>query len=210
MGGYEPFGNDLSTTTCRCTGTTLTTAPSSPKPRPGPIMPDSSSPPALTSKPGRHTWKPAVSPAAQQPANPSPAPTTDEGYGSVLVYREPSGLRKNATPLSVGEGDGQDVQADDTVEVPEVCCPDTPSGSNGGRRDDPVMRPHLLAGSGQSGPDAGVRASSQQAEGQRGKRGQHRLDEGLPAGPVLGSGAVHAMQQLGGRDGGDPYLLIGP
>lgn len=114
-----------------------------------------------------------------------------------------------SAPLSPGEGHAHDVQAGDTVKVPEVGCPDTPSGSYGGRRDEPVMRPHILAGCGELGPDAGVRASSEQPERKRGKRGQHRLDEGLTAGPVLRSGAVHAMEQLRGRDRSDPYLLIG-
>jgi len=112
--------------------------------------------------------------------------------------------------LLAGEGDGQDVKAGDTVKVPEIGCSDAPSGSYGGRRDEPVVCPDVLAGSGESGPDAGVRTSGKQAEGQRGKRDQDRLDEGLTPGPVLRGGAVHAVQQLGGRDGGDPDLLVRP
>ena len=96
--------------------------------------------------------------------------------------------------LLAGEGDGQDVKAGDTVKVPEIGCSDAPSGSYGGRRDEPVVCPDVLAGSGESGPDAGVRTSGKQAEGQRGKRDQDRLDEGLTPGPVLRGGAVHAVQ----------------
>jgi hypothetical protein len=62
-------------------------------------------------------------------------------------------------PLSAGEGDGQGVEAGDTVKVPEVGCSDAPSGSYGRRRDEPVVRPDVLAGGGESGPDAGVRAA---------------------------------------------------
>jgi hypothetical protein len=72
------------------------------------------------------------------------------------------------------------------------------------------VRPDVLACSGEFSPDAGVRASGEETEGQRGKRGQDRLDEGLTAGPVLRSSAVHAMQQLGRRDRRDPDLLVRP
>ena len=70
------------------------------------------------------------------------------------------------------------------------------------------MRPDVLAGRGEVSPDAGVRASGEEAEWQRRERGQDCLDEGLTAGPVLRGGAVHAMQQLRGRDGGDPDFLV--
>jgi hypothetical protein len=93
-----------------------------------------------------------------------------------------------------GQGDGQDVEAGDTVKVPEIGCSDAPSGRYGGRRDEPVVRPDVLAGRGESGPDAGVRTSGEEVEGERGKRGQDRLDEGLTASPVLWGGAVYAMQ----------------
>jgi len=112
--------------------------------------------------------------------------------------------------LLAGEGDGQDVKAGDTVKVPEIGCSNAPSGSYGSRRDEPVMRPDVLSGRGEPGPDAGVRTSGEKAEGQRGKRVQDRLDEGLTAGPALGGSSVYAVQQLGGRDGGDPDLLVGP
>ena len=108
------------------------------------------------------------------------------------------------------EGDGQDVKAGDAVKVPEIGCSDAPSGGYGGGRDEPVVRPDVLSGRGEPGPDAGVRTSGEKAEGQRGKRGQDRLDEGLTAGPVLRGGAVRAVQQFGGRDGGDSDLLVGP
>jgi hypothetical protein len=55
------------------------------------------------------------------------------------------------------------------------------------------VRPDILAGSGEFSPDAGVHASGEETEGQRRKRGQDRLDEGLTAGPVLRTSAVHAM-----------------
>ncbi len=112
--------------------------------------------------------------------------------------------------LLAGEGDGQDVKAGDTVKVPEIGCRHAPSGSYGSRRDDPVVRPDVLSGCGEPGPDAGVRTSGEKAEGQRGKRVEDRLDEGLTAGSVLGGSSVHAVQQLGGCDGGDPDLLVRP
>ena len=102
-----------------------------------------------------------------------------EGAGGRLLMR----CRK-ASPLA-GEGDGHDVKADDTVKVPEIGCSDAPPGGYGGRRDEPVVCPDILAGCGEFGPDAGVRTSGEEAEGQRGKRGQDRLDEGLTAGAVL-------------------------
>jgi hypothetical protein len=114
------------------------------------------------------------------------------------------------TPPSASEGYSQYVEADDTVEVPEIGCADTPSGTYGGRRDDPVVCPDVLASRRQPGPDAGVRASGEKLEGQRRERGQDRLDEGLPAGPVLRGGAMHAVQQLGGSYGGDPDFFVRP
>jgi len=115
-----------------------------------------------------------------------------------------------SAPVLAGEGDGQDVKAGDTVEVPQIGCSDAPSGSYGGRSDDPVVCPDVLAGSDESGPDAGVRTSGEQAEGQRGESGQDSLDEGLTARPVLRGSAVYSVQQLGGGDGGDPDLLVRP
>jgi hypothetical protein len=112
--------------------------------------------------------------------------------------------------LLAGEGDGQDVKAGDTVKVPDIGCSNAPSGSYGSRSDEPVVRPDVLSGRGEPGPDAGVCTSGEKAEGQRGERVQDRLDEGLTAGLVLRGSAVHAVQQLGGRDGGDPDLLVGP
>jgi hypothetical protein len=46
-----------------------------------------------------------------------------------------------SAPVLAGEGDGQDVKAGDTVEVPQIGCSDAPSGSYGGRSDDPVVCP---------------------------------------------------------------------
>jgi len=113
-----------------------------------------------------------------------------------------------AVQLLAGEGDGQDVKAGDTVKVPEIGCPDAPSGRDGGSRDKPVVGADVLADGGEFGPDAGVRTSGQEAEGQRRERGEYSLDEGLTAGPVLRARAVHAMEQLGGCYGCDPDLLI--
>jgi hypothetical protein len=110
--------------------------------------------------------------------------------------------------LSAGEGNGEGVEADDTVKVPEIGCSDAPSGSNGSRRNEAVMRSDVLAGRGEVSPDAGVCASGEEAEWQQRERGQNCLDEGLTACSVLRSGAMHAMQQLRGRDGGDPDLLV--
>ena len=58
------------------------------------------------------------------------------------------------------------------------------------------------------GPEAGVRTRGQQAEKQRGKRGQRSLDEGLAAGSVLRRRAVDANQQLRRCDGGYADLLV--
>jgi hypothetical protein len=96
------------------------------------------------------------------------------------------------TPPSASEGDSQYVEADDTVEAPEIGRADTPSGANRGRGDDPVVCPDVLARRRQPGPDAGMRASGENLEGQRRERAQDRFDEGLPAGLVPGGGAVHA------------------
>jgi hypothetical protein len=57
-----------------------------------------------------------------------------------------------AVQLLVGERDGQDVKADDTVKVPEIGCPDAPSGRYRGRRDEAVVGADVLAGGG--GPGA--------------------------------------------------------
>jgi len=59
--------------------------------------------------------------------------------------------------LSAGEDDGQDVKAVDSVKVPEIGGCNAPSSGNGGRRDEPVVRPEILAGSREPGRDAGVR-----------------------------------------------------
>jgi hypothetical protein len=107
------------------------------------------------------------------------------------------------------EGDGQDVEAANMIKVPEVGCSDAPAGRYGSGRDDSVVRADVPAGSGEFSPEAGVRTSGQEAEGQRRKRGQDALDEGLSASPVFRVSAVHAVQQLRGRDGGDPDLLVG-
>jgi len=69
--------------------------------------------------------------------------------------------------LLAGKGDGDDIKPRDTVEVPAISRPDAPSGRNGSRSDDPVVRPDVLPGSSEVGPDAGVRASGQEVEGQQ-------------------------------------------
>jgi hypothetical protein len=112
--------------------------------------------------------------------------------------------------LSASEGDSQDIEAGDTVKVPEIGCSDAPPGAYGGRRDEPVMCPDVLAGSSKSGPDAGMRASAEEVEGQRRKRGQDCLDEGFTAGPVFGGGPVHAVQQFRSGDGGDSDFFVRP
>jgi hypothetical protein len=94
--------------------------------------------------------------------------------------------------------------------VPKIGCSDAPSDSYGGCSNETVVRPDVLAGSGEPGPDACVRTSGEEAEGQRGERFQDRLDEGLAAYPVLRGGTVDAMQQLRGSNSGDPDLLVGP
>lgn len=94
------------------------------------------------------------------------------------------------------EGDGQDVKTGYTVKVPEVGRPDTPSGSNSGGCDDPIVRCDVLPGSGKLSPDTGMRSSGQKLKRQRRKRSYDRLDEGLAPGTVLLGCAMHAMQQL--------------
>jgi hypothetical protein len=125
------------------------------------------------------------------------------GKGGLVTWR-------SVGAPSPGEGDGKDIEARDAVEVPEVGCPDAPSGRDRGRCDEPVVRPDVLAGGGELGPDAGVRAGGEEAEGHRRECGQDCLDEGLAADPVLRGGAVHAVQQLSSRDGGDPDFLVRP
>jgi hypothetical protein len=112
--------------------------------------------------------------------------------------------------LLAGEGNAQDVEADDTVKVPQIGCSDAPSSGYGCRRDEPVVRPDVLAGCGELGPDPGVCTGGEKAEGERGERGQGRFDEGLTAGAVLRTCPVYAVQQFRGGDGGDPDLLIRP
>jgi hypothetical protein len=107
-----------------------------------------------------------------------------------------------------GERDRQDVKALDTLKVPGIGCSYAPSCGDGDRGDEPMVRPDVLAGGGEFGPDAGVRTSGQQAERQRGKRDQHSLDEGLTTGSVLRRRAVDAMQQLRGCNGGYADLLV--
>jgi hypothetical protein len=109
----------------------------------------------------------------------------DERFGAAVI-----------AVLLAGEGDAEDVKPGDTVKVTAISCPDAPSGRNGGRSDDPVVRPDVLRGSGEVGPDAGVRSSGQEVEGQRRKRGNDCLDEGLTTGAVLAGRPVHAIQQL--------------
>lgn len=58
---------------------------------------------------------------------------------------------------SGGQGDGDDVEAGDAVEMPDVRCSDAPSGGDGGRRHEPVVRTDVQPGRGESGPQAGVR-----------------------------------------------------
>jgi hypothetical protein len=113
-------------------------------------------------------------------------------------------------PTLASEGNGQDVKADDSVKVPEIGGSDAPTDSYGGRRDEPIVRPGILTGGGELGPDAGVRTSGEEAERQRGKCLQDRFDEGFTAGPVPRGGAVRATQQLSGRDSGDPDLFVRP
>jgi hypothetical protein len=108
-----------------------------------------------------------------------------------------------------GEGDSQDVKAEDAVKVPEIGRPDTPSGSNGRRSHNPVVRPDVLPAGGKFSPDAGVRASGQELKSQRRKCSYDRLDKGLTPGTVLGTRAMHAVQQLRGRNCGDADLLVG-
>jgi hypothetical protein len=135
------------------------------------------------------------------------------GESQVDVCQHPESMMPVAgmvTPPSASEGDSQNVEAGDTVKVAEIGCTDTPPGAYGGRRDDPVVCPDVLACRRQSGPDAGVRASSEKLEGQRRERGQDCLDKSLAAAPVLGGGAVHAVQQLGGGDGGDTDFFVWP
>jgi hypothetical protein len=109
-----------------------------------------------------------------------------------------------------GKGDGHNVEASDAVKMPEIGCPNAPSGSNGRRGDEPVVRPDVLAGCDQVRPEAGVHASGEEAERQWRERSEDCLDERFTLASVLRGCAVHAVQQLGGGDGGEPDLLIRP
>jgi hypothetical protein len=108
------------------------------------------------------------------------------------------------------EGNGQRVEASDVVKVPDVGCSNAPSGGYGGCSDEPVVRPYILSGNGELGPDAGMHTRGKQTEGQWGERSQDRLDKRLAAGPVVWRRTVNAMQQLRGGNGRDPDLLVGP
>lgn len=104
--------------------------------------------------------------------------------------------------MSGGEANGDEVDAGDPLEVADVRRPQTPPGGDGGGGHETVVRTDVQPGRGEFSPQAGVRPCREQVEGQRGKRGDHRFDEGLAAGTVFWSGAVHAMKELGGGDGG--------
>jgi hypothetical protein len=136
--------------------------------------------------------------ASQVRAVPSPDPVPimvpDGAYASALTHDECPASATRGRPVAVSqvravpssavagarscveraprltsEGNGQDVEAVDTAKVPAVGCPDAPPGSHGGRGDEPVVRPDVLAGGGESSPDAGMRASSEEVEGNRGE-----------------------------------------
>ena len=70
------------------------------------------------------------------------------------------------------------------------------------------MRSDALPRSGKLSPDTGMCASGKKLKRQRRKRSYHRLDEGLTAGTVLLSRAMHAMQQFRGRNRGNANLLV--
>jgi hypothetical protein len=55
-----------------------------------------------------------------------------------------------------------------------------------------------------------VHARDKQVEGKCGERCKHGLNKRLTPTTVLGSGAMHSMQQLRGRDRGDRYLIALP
>src|SRR5215475_6260727 len=107
------------------------------------------------------------------------------------------------------EDDADELEAGDAVEVADAGGADAPSGGDGGGGDDPVVGADIDACGGEPGPDAGVGAGGEQVEGDGRERGQDGLDERLAAGAVSGGGAVHAVQQLGGGDGGDADVLVG-
>jgi hypothetical protein len=91
--------------------------------------------------------------------------------------------------------------------MPGAGCSYSSSRSYGGCRDEPVVRPDVLAAGGEFGADPGVRAGGHQAERQRGERSQDGLDEGRTAGLVLGGRMVNAMQQFRSRDGSYRYIF---
>jgi hypothetical protein len=111
--------------------------------------------------------------------------------------------------LLAGEDNGQDVKARDTVKVPDIGCSNAPSGSCGSRGDEPVVCADVCPA---AASPAQMRRAHEWREGreQRANAARTRLDEGLTPDPVLGGSPVYAMQQLRGRDGGDPDLFVGP
>jgi hypothetical protein len=77
--------------------------------------------------------------------------------GSVADHDGTKRLSTRALALLLAsEGDGQDVETGDTVEVTEIGCSDPPPGSHGRCCDQSIVRTDVMASGGQFGPDAGV------------------------------------------------------
>ena len=91
----------------------------------------------------------------------------------------------------------------------DVGSGDSPAGGDGGGGDDPVVGADIQAAGSEMSPEPGMGAGRDQVERKRRERGENGLDERLAPRPVLRSGAVHAVQQFGGGDGGDASRLGG-
>ena len=94
------------------------------------------------------------------------------------------------------ELDSDDVEAADPLEVSDVRGPDAPAGADGGGGDESAVGPDIDAGGGELSPEAGVGAGAQEVEREWWKGGEDGLDECLPPGPVLGGGAMDAVEQF--------------
>jgi hypothetical protein len=94
------------------------------------------------------------------------------------------------------ELDADDVEAADPLEVSDIRGPDAPAGADGGGGDESVVGADIDTGGGELSPEAGVRACAQEVEGEWWEGCEDGLDEGLPPGPVLGGGAMDAVEQF--------------
>jgi len=69
---------------------------------------------------------------------------TERSAGPMTLRAPVGGTVRFRAPAALC-GELEIFEPGDTVEVPEIGCTDTPPGTDGGRRDDPVVCPGVLA-----------------------------------------------------------------